>query len=174
MRMIRRWGAPLLLGMIAAFIAWQAVLMLTPRVLMALAVSRIEKVGGPNHFTHAPLADDNSRAIVRPSPDLAYSSCPFDISKGPLRIDAVPLTAAPYWSLSIFDAQTDAVFVRNSTESSAPFRIAIVARGQAAPAGYAPVHVSGTRGIALVRILVDDKARFAEIDAARRQTSCAV
>ncbi|MBX3564503.1 MAG: DUF1254 domain-containing protein [Sphingomonas sp.] len=172
--MIRRWGLPLLIGIVAALVAWQAALIATPRILMVLAVSRIEKVGGPNHFTHAPLADDRSRAIVRPSPDLAYSSCPFDLSKGPLRIDAVPVTTAPYWSLSIFDAQTDAVFVRNATESATPFRVAIVAPGQTAPAGYMPVHVLGPRGIALVRILIDEKARFAEIDAARRETNCAV
>lgn len=170
--MMRRWGIPLLMGMVAAIGAYQAALMATPPVLMGMAVSRVEKVGGPNHFTHSPLADDKSRAIVRPSPDLAYSSCPFDLSKGPLKIDAVPVTIAPYWSLSVFDSQTDAVFVRNAVADARPFRVAIVGSGQEAPAGYTPVHISGTRGIALVRILIDDRARFAEIDTARRATRC--
>ncbi|MES2989142.1 MAG: DUF1254 domain-containing protein [Pseudomonadota bacterium] len=173
--MMRRWGIPLLIGLVTALIAYQVALVVAPRVLMGLAMSRIEKFGGPNRFTHSPLADDKSRAIVRPSPDLAYSSCPFDLSEGPLRIDAVPVTAAPYWSLSVFDAQTDAVFVRNAVDAAAaPFRVAIVGPGQVAPAGYTPVRVSGTRGIALVRILIADKARFAEIDAARRATICGI
>jgi uncharacterized membrane protein len=171
--MIRGWVIPLLIGLVAAIAAYQATLTAMPRVLMGLALGRVEKVGGPNHFTHSPLADDRSRAIVRPSPDLAYSSCPFDLSKGPLKIDAVPVTAAPYWSLSVFDSQTDAVFVRNTVEAgTTPFRVAILGPGQKAPSGYAPVHVSGTHGIALVRILIDDKARFAEIDATRRTTRC--
>lgn len=171
--MIRRWGIPLLAGIVAALIAYQVALIATPRVLMGLAVKRVEKAGGPNHFTHSPLADDRSRAIVRPSPDIAYSSCPFDLSEGPLKIDAVPVTAAPYWSLSVFDAQTDAVLVRNAIDAGGrPFRVAIVGPGQTAPAGYAPVRVSGPRGIALVRILISDRSRFAEIDAARQLTRC--
>jgi uncharacterized membrane protein len=172
--MIRRWLGPLIVAVLFAVGAWHVTMTMVPDALMHLAVGRISKAGGPNHFAHAPLATAASRAIVRPSPDLAYSSCPFDLSKGPLLIDAVPVLA-PYWSLSIFDRHTNVVLVRNGMKASyKPFRIAVLAAGQSAPAGYEAVHVDGTSGIALIRILIDDHARFPVIDQERRATRCRV
>ena len=172
--MIRRWIGPLVVALLLGAAAWHATLVAAPDMLMRLALQRVSKAGGENRFSHAPLATAASRAIVRPSPDLAYSSCPFDLSKGPLLIDAVPVLA-PYWSLSVFDTHTDVALVRNSaTATYRPFRVAILAAGQTAPAGYEAVHVHGTRGIALIRILVDDRARFAAIDKERRATTCRV
>ncbi|CAN5798883.1 hypothetical protein BH11PSE6_BH11PSE6_27650 [soil metagenome] len=171
---MRRWIGPLVVALLLGAAAWHATLVAAPDMLMRLALQRVSKAGGENRFSHAPLATAASRAIVRPSPDLAYSSCPFDLSKGPLLIDAVPVVA-PYWSLSVFDTHTDFALVRNgATAKYRPFRVAIVAAGQTAPAGYEAVNVDGTRGIALVRILVDDRARFAAIDKERRATTCRV
>ncbi len=170
--MIRRWLGRSIVAALLGAVAWHLVLAMTPDTLMRLALDRVSKVGGPNRFTHSPLATAASRAIVRPSPDLAYSSCPFDLAKGPLLIDAVPVPA-PYWSLSIFDTHTDVALVRNGVRAAyKPFRIAVLAAGQTAPAGYEPVHVDGTRGIALIRILIDDRARFPAIDQERRATTC--
>lgn len=170
--MIRRWIGPLVAGLVLGGIAWQAVMVVAPDALMRLAVRRVSALGGANRFAHAPLATAASRTIVRPSPDLAYSTCPFDLSTGPLLIDAVPVQA-PYWSLSIFDTHTNAALVRNGIKAGhKPFRIAVLASGQAAPAGYEAVHVDGTRGIALIRILIDNRARFPEIDRERRGTTC--
>ena len=170
--MIRHWIGPVILGGLLGLFAWHTAMMATPDVLMGLAVQRISAVGGINQFTHAPLATAASRTIVRPSPDLAYSSCPFDLTGGPLLIDAVPVPA-PYWSLSIFDSHTNVALVRNGEAvRDQPFHIAVLAPGQAAPKGYEPVHVDGTRGIALVRILIDVSARFPAIDAERRATTC--
>ena len=59
--------------------------------------------------------DENSRGVVRPSPDLLYSACPFDLSKGPLKITAhVPHST--YWSVSGFDAATNNFFVRDDQQ----------------------------------------------------------
>lgn len=93
------------------------------------------------------------------------------VPRAPLLIDAVPV-AAPYWSLSVFDAQTDAVFVANNQAGMAPLRLAVTGPGQRAPAGYRAVPVSAARGIALVRILIDRTRPIGAIDAARRATRC--
>lgn len=171
--MSRRWLGPIVAGLVAAVAAYQLALMATPRLLMAAAFDRISK-GGVNRFTFTPLATDKARAIVRPSPDLAYASCPYDLSDGPLLVDVAPI-ASVYWSLSMFDAETNAVFVRNNEDSGgAAIRAAVALAGQAVPAGYAPVRVAQPRGIALVRILVEDRARFAAIDAGRRQARCRI
>lgn len=169
--MIWRRLAPFVVGIVVAVIAYDLALSATPRLLMAAAFDRIS-AGGVNRFTFTPLATDTSRAIVRPSPDLAYASCPFDLADGALLIDVPPVPAS-YWSLSVFDAETNVAFVRNNVEAGgAPIRAAVARDGQAVPAGYARVSVAQPRGIALVRILVEDRAGFPAIDAARRQARC--
>jgi uncharacterized membrane protein len=169
--MTGRWLAPLLVGLAVALGAYQFALVATPRLLMAAAFERIS-AGGVNRFSFAPLATDRSRAIVRPSPDLAYASCPFDVSRGALLID-VPPVPARYWSLSVFDAETDVAFVRNNVDSGGgAIRAAVALAGAPVPAGYPRVTVAKPRGIALVRILVEDRRGFGAIDAARRQARC--
>ena len=80
---------------------------------------------------------------------------------------------APYWSLSVFDARTDVAFVRNNLDANnQPIRIAIAQEGQPVPDGMQAVRVSGSSGIALIRILVPDRAQFAAVDAARKKSSC--
>lgn len=171
--MIRRWLLPLIIGLVSAGIAWQVTLAMTPRALMSLAVARVARGGGYNHFFHAPIVTAASRAIVRPSPDLLYSSCPFDLADAPLLIDVAPIDA-PYWSLSVFDRHTDTAFVGNNVASgNRPLRIAVARLGQAVPPGYRIVTVDGNRGIALLRILIDREAPIDAIDRQRRATRCA-
>ncbi|WP_066589199.1 DUF1254 domain-containing protein [Sphingomonas pruni] len=169
---MRRWLFPLLLGLALAFVGYQVALVQFPRVLMGLATHRIAKGTGYNAMFAAPLSTDKARAIVRPSPDLAYSSCPFDLSNGPVLVDVAPVPA-PYWSLSIFNSRTDVAYVRNNIDAgNQPIRIAIARPGQPVPDGMTAVRVDGTTGIALIRILVPDRAQFAAIDAARKASNC--
>jgi uncharacterized membrane protein len=169
--MIRHWLLPILAGLALACAAWIFVLHATPRFLMGVAMAKLDKAG-PNRFSHGPMATDKSRAIVRPSPDLAYSSCPFDLSKGPVLIDVAPV-AAPYWSLSVFDQRTDVAFVRNNRDTrGAAIRIALARQGQDVPAGLETVRLDDDRGIALIRILVESRNKFAAIDKARRASVC--
>ena len=154
-------------------VAYEAALILTPRVLVEAAVKRVSRAGaGFNHFTHAPLANAQSRAIVRPSPDLVYSACPFDLAKGPVLIH-VASPPALYWSLSVFDANTNMVFIRNNRQAKgAPIRIALARADQTVPKGMETVVLNGDRGMALIRMLVTDRAAFPAIDAARRRSDC--
>ncbi|MFT3977642.1 MAG: DUF1254 domain-containing protein [Sphingomonas bacterium] len=171
--MMRRWAGPIALALVLAVVTYFVTLSRTPQTLMAAAVSRLGKAG-MNTFGHAPLATDQSRMVVRPSPDLAYSNCSYDLSKGVLEVSVPPLPAN-YWSLSVFQANTDAAFVRNNVENGGkPMRIVVAQEGQAVPAGVEAVRVKGARGVALLRILVDDPARFPAIDAARRTATCRV
>ena len=171
--MMRHWSIAALIGVVLGAIAYFATLSATPGLLMAAATKRVAEQGGFNAMAFPALATDESRAIVRPSPDLAYATCPFDLTRGPVLVDAAPVPA-PYWSLSIFDEDTNVAFVRNNTQSGGqPIKVAIVKPGGVAPAGYEPVPVSGERGVALIRVLVANPANFAAIDAARRNSKCA-
>jgi len=166
------WAGPLAIGLIAGLVGWHAALVAIPRVVMKIATDRVAEAGGINRFAHAPLVTDKARRIVRPSPDLAYSSCPLDLKEGPLLIEVAPV-AAPYWSLSIFDRRTDVAFVRNNRDTKgAPIRIAVAGEGQRVPDGIETVRVPGARGIALIRILLEDRARFPVIDVERRRSRC--
>lgn len=172
--MIGRWIPPVLLALVCGVLAWHATIAAMPRALMALAVRRVASAGGINRMTHAPVVTAQSRAIVRPSPDLLYSSCPYDVGVGPVLIDVLPIDA-PYWSLSVFDTLTNTAFVRNNRQTAGQaLHIALVREGQGVPKGYYPVKPAGTRGVALVRVLIDRTAPIAAIDRARRQSRCRV
>lgn len=169
---MRRWLIPLVLLIVSALVGWRVALVYTPDALMRLAERRVATLGGGvNHMSHGPLVTAAARAIVRPSPDLLYSSCPFSLSGGPVLVE-VPAIAAPYWSLSVFDGRTNVAFVRNNGETPGGLRIAIVQPGQSAPAGYRPVAVPLAHGIALVRVLIDRTKPIDTIDAQRRRASC--
>ncbi|MBL8650176.1 MAG: DUF1254 domain-containing protein [Sphingopyxis sp.] len=169
---MRHWLGPLLFGLIvAAATAWAAVLYI-PYGLMNVAMDRLGQ-GGINKMSYGNLASPQRQPVVRPSPDLAYSSCSYDLSAGPVAIDVTPVPGR-YSSLSIFDAATDVIFVRNDVEAEGkPYRIIVARAGQTAPAGAEVVRTDHDRGIALIRLLLKHPKEIAGFDAARRQSSCA-
>ena len=169
---MRRWLGPALFGIaVAAVAAWIALIWI-PHGLMTVAMDRLGQ-GGINRMSHGNLATPDRQPVVRPSPDLAYSSCPFDLSAGPLAIDVTPVPGR-YSSLSIFDAATDVIFVRNDVEAGGrPYRIIVARDGQKVPAGAEVVRTRHDRGIALIRLLLKDPSEIGALDAVRRQSSCA-
>lgn len=168
---MRKWLGPILLGLVvAAATAWAAIAYI-PYGLMNVAMDRLGQ-GGVNSMSYGNLATPERQPVVRPSPDLAYSSCPYDLSKGPVAIDVAPAPAR-YSSLSLFDAATDVIFVRNDVEAGGkPYRIIVARQGQAVPAGAEIVRTSHDRGIALIRLLLKDPTEIGALDAVRRQSSC--
>lgn len=169
---MKRWAGPLLLAIAAAFATWQAGLALATFGLMEGAIRRISAGDGLNTMRHGNLADPSNQPIVRPSPDLAYSTCPFDLSSGPLLVEVVPVEGR-YSSLSIFDARTDVVFVRNDVQAGGkPYRVAIARDGQDVPKGIETVRVGYDRGIALIRLLLASPDEIAKLDPIRRQSNC--
>ena len=116
-----RWIVPLLVFLATAAGAWHATLAAATFGLMEGAVRRLSLRAGLNTMSYGQLATPANQPIVRPSPDLAYSSCPFDLSAGPLLIQYVPV-AGRYSSLSVFNARTDVVFVLSLIHISEPTR----------------------------------------------------
>ena len=168
---MRSWLGPLLFGLIVAVAAACAAIAAIPYGLMNVAIDRLGQ-GGINRMAYGNLANPDRQPVVRPSPDLAYSSCPYDLSAGPLAIDVTPVPGR-YSSLSIFDAATDVIFVRNDVEAGGkPFRIIVARPGQAVPKGAEIVRTNHDHGIALVRILLKDPTEIGALDAIRRQSSC--
>ena len=169
---MRRWLAPIAAGAVAAALVWHVALIAAPFALMRAAMSRLGASGRVNHFSHGAPTRAESQFVVRPSPDLLYSTCVFDRSSGPVLVD-VPAIPDHYWSVSVFDARTDVAAVRSDRDTGgAPARLALVAPGATAPAGYEAIPLEHARGIALIRILVSGDADYRAVDPLRQLASC--
>jgi uncharacterized membrane protein len=117
----------------------------------------------------------DSRQVVRPSPDLLYSICTFDVTRYPLKIT----TGAPtdtYWSVSFFAENTDNFHVLNDGQAQGKSAtILLIGQGQKIPPQAETVTVVSaptTTGLVLFRTLISDDARLAEIDQQRRVAKC--
>ena len=169
---MRRWAGPLAVAVLAGLGAWFAVLHWIPDVVMARAVTKMAERGGWNRFLHAPPVRAEAQTIVRPSPDLLYSSCAFDLASGPLEITAVPVPDH-YSSISVFDGRTDVVFVRNDQQMAGQtLRLFLALAGQRVPDGVDVVRLNAPRGVVLQRVLLADPDEAAVVDPVRRQATC--
>lgn len=167
-----RWILPLIVGAACAAGAWFFTMSVTPYVLMEVATQRITTQSPWNSFTHAPPVDARRQFVVRPSPDLLYSTCPFDLSAGPVEVTAVPIPGR-YSSISVFDARTDVVFVKNDEQMAGqPMRVVLALSGQPVPAGVEVVRLGTPKGIVLQRVLLADPAEAATVDPVRSQARC--
>jgi uncharacterized membrane protein len=170
--MMRRWIFPILVGGLIALGAYQATLLATPYALMFAAMKKIGERSPENQFAFGPMTTADNQTIVRPSPDLAYATCTFDLSKGPVHVDVQPIPDH-YWSVSVFDARTDVAAVRSDRDTKgAPARLALIKTGQTAPAGYDAVTLGYDRGLVLIRILLNRPSDFSGVDALRRKSTC--
>ena len=167
-----RWLAPIAAGVLAAALAWHLSLVAAPFALMRVAMNRLGASERVNSFSHGAPTRAESQFVVRPSPDLLYSTCAFDASRAPVLVD-VPAIAGHYWSVSIFDARTDVAAVRSDRDThGGPARLALLGPGQAAPAGYDAVPLAHARGLALIRVLISGEADYRAVDPVRQQASC--
>lgn len=137
----------------------------------------LQEMDAPNAMHYGKRPDESTRGIVRPSPDLLYAVCPFDLAHNPLEIVArVPHFT--YWSISGFDAQTNNFFVRNDGQiAGSKLTVRVLPPGSAMPshsgAADSFVTVAPTRtGVFLIRSLINGENNLAALDAIRRQSSC--
>jgi uncharacterized membrane protein len=165
------------LALAVAFCVHLAIVAVIPRAVMAVALYRMSSVHGFNTMMHQPRPTSASRAVVRPSPDLLYSACPFDLDRagGMLQVhaDDMPHT---YWSVSIFEAQTDNILALNDRQALKGGIDFILKRSNTPPLADKSTLVleTGTpRGLILFRTLIDDDKHLAAIDRARRHATCA-
>jgi uncharacterized membrane protein len=157
--------------LVVALSAYLAVIVATPYVLMTGAVNKLSSHGrAVNQFVFAPRTTEASRQVVRPSPDLAYSTCVYDLSRGPLRVHAAPWS--DYMSVSVFQANSDDIFVLNDRQAPTGVDFVLAKAGQATPPGARVVISPSAKGIILDRRLAPSADAFAKADAARRGDVC--
>lgn len=103
-----RRGLPFLPFVLGLAIGAGTTLTVMPGLIMSRAMDRIEALGGATGLVrHAPPVTAENQTIVRASPDILYSVCLYDLSDGPLRIDAPWPDDGNYASVSFYDANTN-------------------------------------------------------------------
>lgn len=170
----REWYFWIALTILVAVIVHLGSLHLLPRLIMARALDRLGPANSM-HVGHRP--DSSARAVVRPSPDILYAACPFDLSKGPLRVTA-PVTHSTYWSVSAFDSATNNFFVKNDHDITGDgIELVVVRPGQ----GFPPPDKSlehiflfapSERGLILIRTVIDDEKHLGTLSDLLHRARC--
>ena len=157
----------------AAGIGHVGTIFVAPNAVMHLAMTKLSEDGKlVNAFRFSDRTTSASRWVVRPSPDLAYASCVFDLSEGPLLIEAAPSPNQGYVSLSVFAANTDNIAVFDSAQSPQGMRFVLAREGQPVPPGERVVISPSDKGIVLDRRLAPTADLFSAADQARRADTC--
>lgn len=172
---MRRAMRNMLVVAATAGIGYVTTVVAVPHVIMHVAMNRLSDDGRRiNTFQFADRTTSASRAIVRPSPDLAYASCVYDLSDGPIVVEVPPTEGGGYVSVSVFAANTDNFAVVDSLANPRGIRFVLQEPGKRFHPRNIPVIYSPTRrGIILDRRLAPTLAEFASADKARRGDRCA-
>jgi uncharacterized membrane protein len=173
----KRWIG---LGAVTLLLAAALHLMMVWLIPTAITLGFMRGLGkqaGYNNAVAPPLPTDKSRSVVAPSPDLLYAACVFDVDAGPVRVSLRPPKG--YWSLSLFDRNSDNFFRTNGSEQKgdsveliltlAPVDPELRARFPAAIYVQTP-HATG---VMLARILVLDQANMQAERDAQASVRCA-
>jgi uncharacterized membrane protein len=167
-----RWIGPLIIAVLAALAGWYLTLAGTPSVLMDRAWEKLAAQTGYNRMAHTPLVTAERQTIVRPSPDLAYSICAFDLTDKPLEVVASPVPDH-YWSLTVFDSVTNVAFVESDRDSrGAAVRVVLATADQVVPKGVRKVVLPDAKGVALIRVLLKNRGEIAAVDSFRKKSFC--
>lgn len=159
---------PLIVFVLCAVIGHFVVINGIPGFIMGKAHQTFEAQGIPeNRWVQSPRQTPQTQRIVRPSPDLAYAICRFDTTAGPVFVNAP--TWDGYGSLSIFNDQTDNVFVADLGPTSRFTGIEI--RRPAENTSENALTLDG-RGVALIRRLAPRQEDFDEARALVSEAVC--
>jgi len=170
----------LIIMLAAAVISHFSVVTLTPDWIMSRVFAGYEQTTGVlNQPVHAPRPDATSRKVVRPSPDLVYTMCAYDLTKGPLVLTGP--SEDFYVSVSAFSDRTDNFFVMNDTElvpkvdGSRKFFVILIAPEAKQPevADAHMVQSPTTRGVVLFRTLIESEDKLAAALEIQSQQNCA-
>lgn len=166
-----RWIAAILL---CGWLGQYPMAMLVPHLAMERLYSKVGDVASYNKLSVNPRPDETSRGVVRPSPDLFYALCVYNLEQGPVKVSAsVP---ERYWSMQFYQMNTDN-FAGLSNQREQRFRVGTdvevtLIGPDANPAEYSDnvIQSPTSRGVMLLRVsaIGDDS----QAQAALKNSSC--
>tara|TARA_B110001450_G_scaffold68456_1_gene64684 strand:- start:1917 stop:2456 length:540 start_codon:yes stop_codon:yes gene_type:complete len=126
-----------------------------PYLVMERLYIKAAERSGYNQLVVISRIDETSRWVVRPSPDLMYASCMYNLEEGPLAISApVP---ERYWSMQFYQMNTDnfaSITNQRKQQSRVGTRVEVTLVGpDASPSNYAGevIQSPSVRGVMLMR-----------------------
>ena len=147
-----RWTAAILLF---GWLGHYPLAMLVPHLVMERLYSKVGELTGYNQLNVNSRPDETSRWVVRPSPDLLYASCVYNLDQGPIVVRApVP---ERYWSMQFYQMNTNN-FAGINNQREQRFRVGsqvevTLVGPDANPADYPGEVIQSptTRGVMLLR-----------------------
>lgn len=164
---------PLIFGIFAAALSHGTIILMSPYWRMDTAMKRISRDGEfINRWVHPGRVSETSRKVVRPSPDIVYSSCVYDLKTGPVQV--IVHSWQGYLSVSAYADNSDNYYTVNDQQVPGDIEFWIVRRALDAPKDAKNVIQSPSRkGIILQRRLANTAQRYAEADLSRKNDICA-
>lgn len=170
-----RW---LTVCLILAAVVHLVVVYATPVVLTTVTLNRLLEQSPANAMFHHPSGVTTVANEERSNPLLLISTCIFDVTEQPLRIEAFVPPA--FWSLALYTRDREAFFMLN--ESQTPVKdVTIDLVGPTSARDYLRQDISvpiiespKDQGIAVMRILVSDETKRATINEMRQASNCAL
>lgn len=149
-----------------------------PGAIMARAMDTMAERGIPFHsFVLVPRATPQNQTVVRPSPDLAYSICRFDLTEAPYGLEVIAGPSVGLASMSFFDAETNnfATLALAEDQSLAVELLptSLQPQGIREEPESTVVRAPTETGLILLRRLAPTTGRFAEVEAASTLDRCA-
>lgn len=159
-----------------AFIATRShILHETPREVMTHIESRVRQAGGgANTCVHRRDPTPTVGRIRRPNPDILPTTMAYDVSQSAVRLTGVT-TSPRYWSLSVFQHNSDNIFVLNDRDLRSPsFDVVIFAAGRQVQEreGAIMIESPSDTGIVLIRRFLPDEDEIEPILANQNAMIC--
>lgn len=171
MNFLLKWG---LATVFLSGIIHLVIVMLIPNAIMFIAFSKLQANFDQNEIIHAPRITSDSRTVVSPSPDLAYSICIFNISDGPVKLSLGK--SSNYASLALYGDNTDNFFSLNDRDIGDDGVDIILARDKAAkritPSDAIVVTPPSTKGLVLIRRFFVDEEDWLRAKAEQANDVC--
>lgn len=174
--MIKKIMPWIIVGTVLSVVIHLATVGAVPTAIMGLLKYKSRKAGiEVNTIFHAPPVTEKSRRVVRPSPDLIYSSIVYDLGNSAIRITApIPET---YWSLSIFSSDTENFYVVNDRQvGSKTIELILYSNGKkpANPGKAILVESPSESGVVILRMLIENEDKIEALQGIQRQANCEV
>ncbi len=162
---MKKWITVTVLGTVmVAVIIHFLIVSQTPYIAMDKAMEKLDTE--INTLDHSGPPDEDFREVVRPSPDLLYSTCIYDVNEEAL-LFTVPVTDT-YWSISGYAEDTHNFFSLNHEEvETNTARVLVVGEKEKAypevEEDMIIVEAPSDTGIILIRIFVSDREKLEEL-----------
>ncbi|MEM6746681.1 MAG: DUF1254 domain-containing protein [Pseudomonadota bacterium] len=156
-----------------AFVAgWSVMNHVIPKVIMVKAMEGLSARGdGVNTMTLRAKADPYNQFVVRPSPDLLYSTCVYDLELGPLEVTIGGTEG--YLSVSFFDDLTNNYETIQDDDLGTELRRVMLTReDQETPTDDFTVISPSQRGLVLIRRQISGESALSRMTMAQADDGC--